>query len=115
MPVPKCLFFQDLEGLTEVFGGTSAGMSGPKLPLWAEFSFLICWAQNGSLGRLFNMHHVERMLVSKCHRRQHLGVFGLCLFETCFFFTRKAKECKKDIHYVRHMLENVGGGQTCNN
>ena len=40
MSVPTCLFFQDLEGLTEVFGGTSAGMSGPKLPLWAEFSFL---------------------------------------------------------------------------
>ena len=35
------LFFQDLESLTEVLGGTSAGMSGPKLPLWAEFSFLI--------------------------------------------------------------------------
>ena len=44
MPVPKCLFFQDLEDLTEVFGGTSAGMSGPKLPLWAEFSFLILGA-----------------------------------------------------------------------
>ena len=40
MSVPKCLFFQDLEGLTEVFGGMSAGMSGRKLPLWAEFSFL---------------------------------------------------------------------------
>ena len=36
MSVPKCLFSQDLEGLTEVFGG----MSGRKLPLWAEFSFL---------------------------------------------------------------------------
>ena len=33
-------FFQHLEGLTEVFGGMSAGMSGPKLPLWAEFLFL---------------------------------------------------------------------------
>ena len=33
--------FQDLEGLTEVFGRMSAGISGPKLPLWAEFSFLI--------------------------------------------------------------------------
>ena len=41
MSVPKCLFFQDLEGLTEVFGGMSAGMSSRKLPLWAEFSFLI--------------------------------------------------------------------------
>ena len=40
MSVPKCLFFQYLEGLTEVFGGKSAGMSGRKLPLWAEFSFL---------------------------------------------------------------------------
>ena len=34
------LVFQDLEGLTEVFGGMSTGMSGRKLPLWAEFSFL---------------------------------------------------------------------------
>ena len=41
MSVPKCLFFQDLEGLTKVFGRMSAGISGQKLPLWAEFSFLI--------------------------------------------------------------------------
>ena len=41
MSVQKCLFFQDLEGLTEVFGRMCAGISGPKLPLWAEFSFLI--------------------------------------------------------------------------
>ena len=41
MSVPKCLFFfQDLEGLTEVFGRMSAGISGQKLPLWTEFSFL---------------------------------------------------------------------------
>ena len=40
MSVPKCLFFQDLEGLTEVFGRMSAGISGQKLPLWAEISFL---------------------------------------------------------------------------
>ena len=41
MSVPKCLFFfQDLEGLTEVFGRMSAEISGLKLPLWAEFSFL---------------------------------------------------------------------------
>ena len=39
MSVPKCLFFQDLEGLTEVFGRMSAGISGQMLPLWAEFSF----------------------------------------------------------------------------
>ena len=39
MSVPECLFFQHLEGLTEVFGRTSAGISGQKLPLWAEFSF----------------------------------------------------------------------------
>ena len=37
MSVPKCLFFQDLEGLTEVFGRMSAGISAPKLPLWANF------------------------------------------------------------------------------
>ena len=41
MSVPTCLFFQDLEALTEVFGRMSAGISAPKLPLWAEFLFLI--------------------------------------------------------------------------
>ena len=41
LSVPKCLFFQHLEGLTEVFGRMSAGISGQKkLPLWAEFPFL---------------------------------------------------------------------------
>ena len=39
-PMPKCLFFQDLEGLTKVFGRMSAGTSGRKLPLWVDFSFL---------------------------------------------------------------------------
>ena len=47
MSVLKCLFFQDLEGLTEVFGGMSAEMSGPKLPLWAKFSFLIRMLEKG--------------------------------------------------------------------
>ena len=45
MSVQKCLFFQDLEGLTKVLGGMSAlsaGMSGRKPPLWAEFSFYAC-------------------------------------------------------------------------
>ena len=37
MSVPKCLFFPDLEGLTEVFGWMSAGTSARKLPLWADF------------------------------------------------------------------------------
>ena len=46
MSVPKCLFFQDLEGLTEVFGRMSAGISGQKLPLWAEFSFLKSRSEN---------------------------------------------------------------------
>ena len=40
MSVPTCLFLQDLEALTEVFGQMSAGISGQKLPLWAEFLFL---------------------------------------------------------------------------
>ena len=35
------VFLQDLEGLTEVFGRMSAGMSGQKLLLWAAISFLI--------------------------------------------------------------------------
>ena len=38
MSVPTCFIFQDLERLTEVFGGMSAGISGRKLPLWADFS-----------------------------------------------------------------------------
>ena len=37
MSTPKCSIFQDLEGLTEVFGWMSAGISGPKPPLWADF------------------------------------------------------------------------------
>ena len=41
MSVPKCLFFQDLEGLTEVFGRMSAGISGPKLPVWTDFPYPI--------------------------------------------------------------------------
>ena len=40
MPVPECLFFQDFEGLTEVFGRMSAGISGPKLPLFIENKFM---------------------------------------------------------------------------
>ena len=43
-PFRNACFFQDLEGLTEVFGGMSAGTSRPKLPLWAEFLFLIFWS-----------------------------------------------------------------------
>ena len=47
MSMAKCLFFQDLEGLTEVFGRMSAGTSGRKLPLWADFSFLKNPAKRG--------------------------------------------------------------------
>ena len=36
-------FFSGFGGLTEVFGRMSAGTSGRKLPLWADFSFLIKW------------------------------------------------------------------------
>ena len=35
-----CFFFQHLEGLTEVLGRMSAGTSGRKLPVSADFSFL---------------------------------------------------------------------------
>ena len=34
------LVFQDLEGLTQVSDWMSAGICGPKLPLWADFLFL---------------------------------------------------------------------------
>ena len=40
MSVPKCEFFQDLEGLTEVLARMFAGTSGRKLPLWANLWFL---------------------------------------------------------------------------
>ena len=63
MSVPKCLFFQDLEGLTEVFGGTSAGMSGPKLPLWAEFSFLKRMIK-GYFSEVFNYVRNQKHLTS---------------------------------------------------
>ena len=36
----KMLVFPGFGGLTEVFGRMSAGTSGRKLPLWADFSFL---------------------------------------------------------------------------
>ena len=36
----QMLIFPGFGGLTEVFGRMSAGISGQKLPLWAEFSFL---------------------------------------------------------------------------
>ena len=57
MSVPNaCVFFQDLEGLSEVFGRMSAGISGPKLPLSVPDNLAI--RQNS--GRLFrgqiNMH-----------------------------------------------------------
>ena len=38
--MPKLVFFQNLEGLTEVFDRMSARISGPKLPHWVDFSFL---------------------------------------------------------------------------
>ena len=38
MSVPNACFFKDLEGLT--VGRMSAGISGPKLPFWADFPFL---------------------------------------------------------------------------
>ena len=39
-PCSNACFSQDLKGLTEVFGRMSAGVSGRKLPLGADFSFL---------------------------------------------------------------------------
>ena len=36
----QMLVFPEFGGLTEVFGRMSAGISGRKLPLWADFSFL---------------------------------------------------------------------------
>ena len=65
MSVPKCLFFfQDLEGLTEVFGRMSAGISGQKLPLWAEFSFLISGTFCPGDGL------VKRLVARRCYKRR---------------------------------------------
>ena len=62
MPVPECLFFEDLEGLTKVFDWMSAGISGPRLPLWAdsgrtyfvECTDLIAYGVEGSLVGVWN-------------------------------------------------------------
>ena len=51
MSVRKCLFFQDMDSLTEVFGRMSAGISGAKLHLWAEFSFLTKKPKRGHKNR----------------------------------------------------------------
>ena len=68
MSVPKCLFFQDLEGLTEVFGRMSAGISGQKLPLWAEFSFLKkILAFLGVFPCLFQKKSKERKIRERLH------------------------------------------------
>ena len=37
---PKMLILSRFGGLTKVFGRMSKGISGPKLPLWADSSFL---------------------------------------------------------------------------
>ena len=70
MSVPKCLFFfQDLEGLTEVFGRMSAGISGQKLLLWAEFSFLNSEVPEG--------HHPRGTTLREA-LRGNLPLRGLC-------------------------------------
>ena len=59
------LFFCDLVGLTEVFGRMSTGISGPKLPLWAPFSFLNCCKCISSMSR-FKFQHPY---TGSCKRR----------------------------------------------
>ena len=59
MSVPQCLYFQDLECLTEVIDWMSAGISNLKLPLWADVLFLI-------------------FLVAMCRRRQGHEASRLC-------------------------------------
>ena len=65
MSVPKCLFFQDLEGLTEVFGQMSAGISGQKIPLWAEFSFLTWITLHAKTCTLFLRHGLKNVVLTK--------------------------------------------------
>ena len=85
MSVAKYLFFQHLEGLSEVFGRMSARISGQKLPLWAEFSFLISgncealdctersWSSTTSRARRSKL----RWMVSKrSSRRWHTSMNG---------------------------------------
>ena len=68
MSMPKCLVFQDLEGLTKVFRRMSAGMSGQKLPLWADFSFLS-----------FVHSHIHLVITGECftpslHSREYINI-----------------------------------------
>ena len=63
MSVPKCFFFQDLEGLTEVFGRMSAGISAPKLPLWAHFrSWSTCYSREQK--RHVKLFHIKLLSVT---------------------------------------------------
>ena len=76
MSVPKCLFFEDLEGLTEVFGRMCAGISGQKLPLWADFLFL----STGGISDFGSAHGLgDPELIFENHRFGATKRFNPCL------------------------------------
>ena len=76
----RMLIFQDLEGLTEAFGGMSAGMSGPKLPLWAEFSYRSTIQQGNP-----SLYHLKQIHAN-----------GVALYKTvCFFLPSRLLEFRR--------------------
>ena len=104
MSVLKCFIFQDLERLTEVFGGMSAGISGRKLPLWADFSFLTdgpncqsqVFSESGQLSQAIPQVHLEQIL----HRRMPIALFE--------------SQCNERRVYEDQILCFYGGGMTAN-
>ena len=94
MPVPKCLFFQDLEGPTEVFGGTSAGMSGPKLLCWAEFSFL-------KLGNVSETPTPTTCLKSTAVHLQFVRQYAPHLYRRTFLASKLFEE-RETLQYAPH-------------
>ena len=65
-PCQNALFSRIWSALTEVFGGASAGISGRKLPLWADFSFLTTVNRNirGFQGRQQYLLTLDRSAAS---------------------------------------------------
>ena len=101
--MPKFIFFQDLEGLTEVFGRMSAGISAPKLPLWAGFSFLNYATKKQKLEKCTcKCNRTEINLERPCARRE--GV-SMLLRREGGFFRREGGFFRRGVGFLRR-----GGG-----
>ena len=74
-----CFVVQTLERLTEVFGGMSAAISGPKLPLWADLSFL-----KRCLNQTLRIFHQDCNLFARQGRQLQRWDFSLdSLWRSC--------------------------------